>query len=317
MRNLLKINILFLLITIVNAAEQNQWVRIDYIQSYSGVLDEWKNPGLYSPVNIFDVDASTSYAGYIYCKIYFDKPVNIDEIRIINGFAKNDDLYLKNNRIREFRISFDNSKLRGEGSSEYFTLKDTIEFQSLKLKTIHYSDTIFISSDCKQNQNGNPSTCDRIYKGSKYNDTCLTELAFYYKGQKIEILDVEKLKKDYVARLQADLIRTFSDKSFRVVFTTPQDYFLSVCELKSDKNGNLKASNISKNKYFIGDTKTYIPDMWKVENAKLYLRFNGKWMLYKYYLESENEMTPSIIHLYSMPFEGLPENSEFTWIPGR
>jgi len=319
MKKYLSILVLSLFIVVYGYAQQKQSVSIKLIQSKVKVLEEWKKPGLYSPANLFDGDMGTCYAegeevdpsnmnAEIKCDIYFDKLIYIDEIRVVNGFAKNDEYYFNNNRILNLSIIFSNSKLDvHEIGSEYFTLKDTREYQSFKLKKAYNANSVLISNGCL-NEN-----CNSIIKGSKYNDTCITELEFYYLGKKIEIANLKQIKKNYINQIQLNLSRFLSDKPFAVYFTTPADYMTGISLLFSHKDGNLNFENIEKNKYFKGDIKSYMPDMWKVEDSKLFMRLNGKWLLYKYYLKFgyENVFNPEDLFLYTMPFEGLPAGSEF------
>lgn len=307
-----------LFFSMLGFAQQKQSTSIDYIFSGAMVLDEWKKPGLYSPVNMFDGDMGTCYAeglddGYdIAFEIYFDKPVYIDEIRVVNGFAKNDEYFYNNNRARSCNISMKNTKKNNEtSSSEYFLLQDTKEYQSIKLKKAYLANTVQISTDCTYVQN-----CQSIYPGKKYNDTCITELEFFYQGQKIELLDIPKFKKDYVIQLNESLVKAFSGMSYFISFydetAIEGSKSISLCSMVSKPDGTIKYLQVTENKYFKGDVKDYMPDMWKVEGSKLYMRLRGEWKPYKYYFARWSE-SPKDIYLFTMPFEGLPAGGYF-WL---
>jgi len=328
MKKFLSILSFLLIIGVYGYAQQKQSVGIDLIQSNVCVLDEWKKPGLYSPANLFDGDMGTCFAegddgnrsgngDDISCEILFNKVINIDEIRIVNGFAKNDEYYYNNNRVLGLAISFSNNKQsRRYFAFESYILNDTKEWQSLKFKKGYQTDSITIRNDANIIRSSNRcvnGSCSPIIKGKKYNDTCITEVEFYYQGKKVEIINPGQIKKNYIDQIQLNLTRFLSDKTYNIYFTTPDDYQISVCGVSSHKNGNFDFNNIKKNKYFSGDIKTYIPDMWKIENSKLYMRLKGNWQLYKYYLKfgDENVYNPENLYLYTMPFEGLPVGSEF------
>ena len=67
----------------------------------SNVLNEWKSPGRYSPINAFDGDLKTCYAegwremntGVF--EIKFDRCITIDELRFAAGYFKSKSLFEK------------------------------------------------------------------------------------------------------------------------------------------------------------------------------------------------------------------------------
>lgn len=281
-------------------ATHKPMVHIDSIYSKPFVVDEWKNPGLYSPVNIFDGDVTTSYAATtcdtffetshgIDLTILFKKNILIDEIRIMNGLGRNDDLFKKNNRIKNIKIAlYTESALRGEADPqvEEKGLADVKEFQIIKFTHEYNIRQIRLDS------------LD-VYNGSKYNDTCITELEFYYKGQKIYINDVGKLKKTYIADLNKNLIKAFSDKEYEIYPDGSDDSMILY------KDGNIKYKQADS--FSLPPVDEIMPDRWKVESSKLYMRISNVWILYKYAFRTNTHDTMDII-LYTNPYEYVPKD---------
>jgi tetratricopeptide (TPR) repeat protein len=94
-------------------------------------------------------------SGYI-----FTEGREINEIKIINGYAKNKTIYYANNRVKKLKISFD------DGTSFKAELDDGIfEPQIIQLPETKKVNDIKL-------------TILDVYKGSKYDDTCISELDF-------------------------------------------------------------------------------------------------------------------------------------------
>lgn len=101
----------------------------------------------------------------------------ISRIGIINGYAKNASIFKKNSRVKKIRIDYKNYACCGncckdksasmkENGSEVFTLKDTMEIQYLKFDEPVFTSNIKI-------------TILNVYKGSKWDDTCLSEIMLF------------------------------------------------------------------------------------------------------------------------------------------
>ena len=159
----------------------------DYMDIYSsGFLMDKKNPFKYALLNAFDGDPSTSYVDrgremYIEVSSWFMYfPGGLSEFKIINGYAKNEDLYKKNNRPKTIKTgscgrNYDEFEhLCTETDAECRLADGTLDWQKFKF----HIDQYFIVKD--------------IYKGTHYNDTCIAELDFKYDGYKIPEEDKEK-----------------------------------------------------------------------------------------------------------------------------
>lgn len=160
-----------------------------YIRSAeaSSTYSEWLSGKevIYDALNVLDGKADTiwcedKYDSGIgeYLTITFETPIIFDEIWILNGFSHKD-YYKKNNRVKSLNIGF----LDGDiGSTGDFTLEDDGEkYQSIKLEEpVLTTAVVFTITD--------------VYRGEKYDDTCIGEIIFRYKGSHIRYKNVETLK---------------------------------------------------------------------------------------------------------------------------
>jgi len=272
------------------------------------VTDEWKLPGLYSPANLFDGDPATCYArtGESFdFHIIFKKSVYIDEIRVINGFARDKGVFFKNNRVREFNIGFTYRTATDKtGGGECGILTDKSEIQAVKLKKVYFAEEVGLTNSFVY-EGIRPS--ESIYKGSKYNDTCVSEIEFYYKGKKVVLTNIDELKKQYVKNIQKDLVNLLSERSYKLSLKTDDDSRDDQIDIETNRDGTIKyTSNMWSSKIFINNIKK-MPDMWKVENSTLHMRINGKWVLQKYKIKRGMYDTPIGLFIFTMPFDGFPK----------
>ena len=104
-------------------------------------------------------------------------PFTIKTIGIIPGYSKNATVWKENNRIKTARLIIQSKQIEPDAWSKY-------EYVSFKLSFpdkmgMHF----FVIPDDKQIPN-EPMVkkvwliIDEVYKGSKYNDTCISEIAF-------------------------------------------------------------------------------------------------------------------------------------------
>lgn len=129
----------------------------------------------YTIQNAFDKNPATSYVedteddlmyvslGLSY-KTVKGKTERIEnkKIAIINGYAQNNDLYLKNNRVKEINGNiYSNGELLFEHDDMLFLADSMLKYQ------------IF---DWTPRES---FSVQKIYKGSAFNDTCLAEIDFY------------------------------------------------------------------------------------------------------------------------------------------
>ena len=125
------------------------------IESGDFLIDDMKCPLKYSIQNAFDGNPATSYVENTENDMieirFYPGYVPDKQMAIINGYAQNNSLYKSNNRIKTFK---DRS---GRHSSE-------LEDDCLDYQYVPWEENAVISTD--------------IYKGERYNDTCIAELNF-------------------------------------------------------------------------------------------------------------------------------------------
>ena len=78
-------------------------------------------------------------------------------IELVNGYAKSDDIYTKNSRVRLLELS------NSQGEQITLTLDDTQDWQTIKLPPMQKSSWLAL-------------TIRGVYPGSKYQDTAISEL---------------------------------------------------------------------------------------------------------------------------------------------
>jgi len=92
----------------------------------------------------------------------YDPPVILERISVINGYMRSETLYYANNRVKKIRISFDDGThfdqvlKDGELKPQIITLPEPKQAGKVRLTILE------------------------TYKGSKYNDTCISEIIFDY-----------------------------------------------------------------------------------------------------------------------------------------
>ena len=142
-----------------------------YIKAAKPLIDD-KDVFRYTIQNAFDKNPATSYVedtkdDLMY--ISFGTKDDLRKIAIINGYAQNNDLYLKNNRVKKIGCnSYNEKKIKFE-ITDYFELQDSLlGYQIFEIKKI-------------QNFSSQPSFyVEEIYKGVKYSDTCIAEVDYFY-----------------------------------------------------------------------------------------------------------------------------------------
>ena len=108
-------------------------------------------------------------------------------IIILPGYAKNKDTYFKNNRIKTMILRIYNSNIDNDCCGDYIYPHDKMYF----LVRLHFKDEFkYHTFNIEQilgniiGSDGNSEYeyrfyIESVYPGSKYNDTCISEIAFY------------------------------------------------------------------------------------------------------------------------------------------
>jgi hypothetical protein len=116
---------------------------------------------VYFPGNAGDGHRGTAWAvpkgPGEWIRVELGEPKEVSRIGVIPGYAKSGDLWRKNNRVRTARLDF------SDGSSQTATFQDKQEMQwiSIKPRTVKWLKL----------------TVQSVYAGSKWNDTCISEIA--------------------------------------------------------------------------------------------------------------------------------------------
>jgi hypothetical protein len=168
--------------------EDSQYVLIEASQP----LVDSKRPFMYTINNAFDGNTGTAYVentddDEFLIKFEFGNDskfafgntfklgntVKINKLRIINGYAKTNDLYINNNRIKKFYFHSLSIETHGKNkeeiydklwSSENIVFPNSLDYYEVQLEPIEYYSLTFGIRE--------------IEKGRKYNDTCLAEIDF-------------------------------------------------------------------------------------------------------------------------------------------
>ena len=141
---------------------------------------------LYPPINVLDGDFAT-----VWCEaekdgpgigesitIEFAEPVSFDEIQIVNGFAYKD-YYTKNNRVKSILLTQTAGK---HFQQREYVLADGVQnWQSIRFGLPQTAQTLTIK-------------ITGVYKGAKYDDTCIGDIRLLYKGKVIPFENVAPLK---------------------------------------------------------------------------------------------------------------------------
>ena len=122
---------------------------------------------VYSASNIIDSNGHTCWADGVEglgigesITINFNQKYNISGFRIFNGHQKSQDLYNKNSRPTVLRV------IGSDGSNVVYNIEDSIYEQDI------YFDKMISVDNIKL-------VIEKVARGSKYEDTCISELIFF------------------------------------------------------------------------------------------------------------------------------------------
>lgn len=142
-----------------------------HIDCSKPLIDE-KDIFKYTIQNAFDKNPATSYVedtedDLMY--VSFGTKDDLQKIAIINGYAQNNDLYLKNNRVKKIGCNSYNEKEIKFEITDYFELQDSLLsyqfFEIEKIQDFSAQSSFYVKE---------------IYKGTKYSDTCIAEVDYFY-----------------------------------------------------------------------------------------------------------------------------------------
>ncbi len=120
----------------------------------------------YGPQNLFDGNRATAWCEGVAgpgdgqeIAVTFSRPVIVDAIAFVNGYAKSDATFAKNNSVHTLGATW------SDGATDAFDLADQLTPYS-------------ISSRHAEPVTGVTFRIESVNGGSKWPDTCLSEIAF-------------------------------------------------------------------------------------------------------------------------------------------
>ncbi len=165
----------------------------DYMITADSTLVDNTNIGFnYDAAMVADGDFSTAWCnaeggsgGELV--IDFSQLVKADVFGIVPGFGRDEKIYLQNNRVKELAVEFADDK-GVFADQQIFTFSDEYKMHFVDLKGKEFSKIKFTVKD--------------VYKGSKYKDTCISEIDFWsdYVGNEDSVAAMNyynKYKKDF------------------------------------------------------------------------------------------------------------------------
>ncbi len=266
----MKKNIIFcislLLATSMFAAGDDNWFKaqtkkapLKSITATSELVEaQFSGKYLYPPVNIVDGNFDNTW-----CEaekngpgigesitIELTEPVSFDEIQIVNGFVSGKDYYTKNNRVKEIQIT---QVAKKHFQQKTYTLEDNKpDWQSIKFEQMQTAQTITFK-------------IVSVYKGSKYDDTCIDDVRLLYKGKVIPWENVAEIAKLQEENSKAMLETSSAD--FENEFLSLFDYYGLV--QADDKNKYLVLMADNKKDVIIMKRYSYSGNIAGYQNAVL------------------------------------------------
>jgi len=158
----------------------------------------------------------------------------------------------------------------------YASLKDSMEFQTIDLKGEYAVTRIdFRTRD------------DEYYAGTVPDRSAVSEITFLNNGKKVPVQGIDAMKKSYIERYSKNLSDSLSGETF--IMYENNDVALRMTFRKDGKMEFFDRFKCSKR----GDADcTYLsmPDQWRVADGRLQMRYHTIWRVWKYELDSQNDM---------------------------
>lgn len=208
---------------------QTERAEVESVVATSELVEaQFEGRYLYPPINILDGDFDSTW-----CEadkngsgigesitVEFSEPVSFDEIQIVNGFASKD-YYMKNNRVKSILLTqtatkrnpakyvYENGGSHMEIKKHYQQKEYTLEDGKAEWQSIHF--------DLPQTAQTLTIKITDVYRGEKYDDTCLDDIRLLYQGKVIPFVGVSELKEIQEAASRK-MIERSDGKSFREEF---------------------------------------------------------------------------------------------------
>ena len=145
-------------------------------------LVDKNNPYRYSIQNAFDGNPATSFVEdtdddlfEILCRFNFlttkeDESVEISKVKLLNGYAQNERLYLLNNRLKKFNFNYSPADEFARKAKFYDIfaneiLPNKLGYYEKAFTPMRFNSITLVGTD--------------IYHGEQYSDTCISELDYF------------------------------------------------------------------------------------------------------------------------------------------
>ena len=158
----------------------------------------------------------------------------------------------------------------------YASLKDSMASQNIDLKG-NYAVT---KMDFRTRD-------DEYYSGSVPDRSGITEISFMNNGKRVAVQGIDAMKKSYIERYSKNLADSLSGETF--IMYENNDVALRMTFRKDGRMEFFDRYKCSKK----GDpdcTSLSMPDMWRITDGKLLMRYHTLWRVWKYELDSQNDM---------------------------
>jgi hypothetical protein len=196
-------------------ADSNQIIPVDIVSSSYLGQNDFLVKANYHPYYIIDDDPNTTWVegangdgiGEKVVLNYLNQ-IKVDALSIYmrNGYQKNKELFQQNNRLKEIKVNFINEINSYSVSSFNFTLEDCLGYQEITINrpiTFNKIEIIIVS----------------VYKGSLYQDTCLSDLRVEGNDFKTDLLKKQE-------NIKFEYIKWFEERDKQALFfkNLPKDY---------------------------------------------------------------------------------------------
>ncbi len=146
-------------------SEAAEFSRESTVMSASSELEDNSGYGLeYSAKNVLDLDYSTAWcpSSELNEEIVMDfvGPVEVGTLGIVGGFARDEEIYFENNRIKTLEVWFDDKE-----AVQTLNFEDRYGMQFFDLSAEKVQKITFKIKE--------------VYAGSKYKDSCIAEMDFW------------------------------------------------------------------------------------------------------------------------------------------
>ncbi len=179
-------------------------IKFKAVTASSVLKESGRSPNYYAPDKALDADQNTSW-----CKgkkgqgigefisVKLKEPVALMGLRIINGYGSTIKLYKANNRVRDYRLTLYlqngqkriiNGSLEDNACTDDHPAVPTPPGKCLDIEnsgeTIEFEKVYCVAAYKFEIQS--------VYKGEKYNDTCIADMVFYIGEGHIDLTPAQK-----------------------------------------------------------------------------------------------------------------------------